>query len=257
MGSEHNGRFVWYEHLTKDSKAAIEFYGEVMGWQTQPFGDGGHYVMWVSSQGPLGGVMGLPEELAKMGAPPHWMAHVQVGSVDATAALAKQLGGKIHKEPEDIPTVGRFAVIGDPQGAFLSIFQPAGEMPLHDPGKPGEFCWSELVTSDNAAAFSYYGKLFGWKVLEDMDMGPMGTYRIFGLGDQRVGGMMAAPKGSSLPPAWGYYTSVPDLDAAVKSATKRGAKVTNGPMDIPGGARIAQLVDPQGAAFALHQAPPQ
>src|SRR5215510_8958450 len=134
----NNGRFVWYENLAKDPTAAIDFYTDVVGWKTQPFTEGGgDYVMWVGSQGPLGGVMKLPAEVAKMGAPPHWMAHVQVENVDATVALAKKLGGKIHKEPEDIPTVGRFAVIGDPQGAFISIFTPTNPMTLHDPSKAG------------------------------------------------------------------------------------------------------------------------
>src|SRR5688572_4841570 len=99
-----NGRFVWYEHLTKNPTAAINFYKQVAGWNTQPFDNGGDYIMWVGEQGPLGGVMELPEEAAKMGARPHWMAHVQVENVDATAALAKKLGGKIYKEPADIPT---------------------------------------------------------------------------------------------------------------------------------------------------------
>jgi predicted enzyme related to lactoylglutathione lyase len=257
MAHENDGRFVWYEHLTKDSKAAIDFYGAVFGWQTQSFGEGGDYVMWVGGQGPLGGVLDLPAGAAEMGAPPHWMAHVQVDDVDGTAALARRLGGKAHKAPEDIPTVGRFAVIADPQGAFLSIFKPLDDMTLHDPSKPGEFCWSELVTSDSAAAFAFYAKLFGWRLIEEMDMGAMGKYRIFGLGDRRLGGMMTAPRGASMPPMWGYYTGVPNLDAAIERATKRGAKVTSGPADIPGGARIAQLLDPQGAAFALHQAPPR
>jgi predicted enzyme related to lactoylglutathione lyase len=65
MASANNGRFVWYEHLTKDSKAAIAFYREVIGWQTQPFGEGGEYTMWAGSQGPLGGVIDLPEQAAK------------------------------------------------------------------------------------------------------------------------------------------------------------------------------------------------
>ncbi len=258
MANENNGRFVWYEHFTKDPKAAIAFYGDVIGWQTQPFGEGSEYTMWVGGQGPLGGVMELPAEAAKMGAPPHWMGHVQVEKVDATVAVAKELGGKVLHGPEDIPTVGRFAVIADPQSALLSIFQPSGDgMTLHDPSKPGEFCWSELVTSDSAAAFAFYTKLFGWKVLEDMNMGDMGTYRVFGLGDIRVGGMMTVPKGSKMPPAWGYYTQVSNLEDAIARATKRGAKVMNGPMEVPGGARIAQLLDPQGAVFALHYLPAQ
>jgi uncharacterized protein len=252
------GRFVWYEHLTKDPKAAIDFYTDVIGWKTQPFTEaGGEYIMWVGSQGPLGGVMKIPDEAAKMGTPPNWMAHVMVENVDATAALAKKLRGKVYKEPADIPTVGRFAVIADPQGAVLSIFAPqGGTMEPHDPTKAGEFCWNELMTSDNNAAFDFYQQLFGWKVVQDMDMGPMGTYRVFGLGDKQFGGMMNIPKGAPMPPMWMYYTEVANLEAAVERAKKRGAKLMNGPMDVPGG-RIAQLMDPQGAAFALHQGSPK
>jgi len=255
MASANKGLFVWYEHLTKDVQAAIAFYAEVVGWKTQPFAEGGDYIMWVGSQGPLGGVMKLPDEAAKMGAPPHWVGHVQVEDVDATAALTKKLGGKVYKEPTDIPTVGRFAVLADPQGAAIAIFKPGGAMALHDSSKEGEFCWNELMTSDSAAAFRFYSEIFGWKILQDMDMGAMGTYRIFGVGEKRVGGMMTTPKGAPLPPMWIFYAETSDLDAAVGRATKKGAKVMNGPMDVPGGGRFAQLMDPQGAVFALHQAP--
>ncbi len=256
MPTENAGRFVWYEHMARDVPAAIAFYGDVVGWKTQPFGEASHeYVMWLGSQGPLGGVMQLPDELQKMGVPPHWMAYVQVDDVDATAARVRTLGAKVLHEATDIPTVGRFAVIGDPQGAAIALFRPGGEMALHDPSKDGEFCWSELLTSDSAAGLEFYTALFGWKLIEAMDMGPMGTYRVFGLGDVRLGGMMTAPKGAPMPPMWIYYASTSDLDAALGRATKRGGKVLNGPMEVPGGGRIAQLADPQGAAFALHQAP--
>jgi predicted enzyme related to lactoylglutathione lyase len=255
MANTSNGQFVWHEHLTKDPKAAIAFYAEVVGWKTQPFAEGGDYVMWVGSQGPLGGVMKLPDQAAKIGAPPHWMANVQVENVDGAAALTKKLGGKVFKEPEDIPTVGRFAIIADPQGAVISVFKPNGAMTAHDPSKEGEFCWAELHTSDSAAAFKFYSEIFGWKLLQEMEMGPVGTYRVFGAGDKQVGGMMTSPKGSTMPAAWLYYVETSDLDAATARATKRGAKVMNGPVEVPGGARIVQFMDPQGAAFALHGLP--
>jgi predicted enzyme related to lactoylglutathione lyase len=250
-----NGRFVWYELLAQDPKSAIDFYTDVVGWKTQPFDEAANdYEMWVGSQGPLGGVMKLPDEAAKMGVPPHWMSHVQVENVGTTASLVKKLGGKIYKE-EEVPTVGRFAIIGDPQGASLSIFTPNSPMTLHDSSKSGEFCWNELMTSDHAAAFNFYSQLFGWKVVQDMDMGPMGTYRVFGIGERQLGGMMTVPKGAPMPPMWLYYAEVPDLDAALARATKKGATTMNGPMDVPGGGRIAQLMDPQRAAFCLHQSP--
>lgn len=255
MASTSNGSFVWYDHLTKDAEAAIAFYSEVVGWKTQPFMEGGHYVMWVGSQGPLGGVMTLPENAVEMGAPPHWMGHVQVDDVDATAALTKKLGGKVYNEPTDIPEVGRFAVIADPQGAVISVFKPARAMELHDTSQEGEICWNELLTRDSVAAFEFYSALFGWKIVQEMDMGPMGTYRLFGMGETRIGGMMSTPEGAPMPPMWMVYAGIADLDAAIERATKQGAKLMNGPMDIPGGARFAQLKDPQGAAFGLHQGP--
>ena len=251
-----NGSFVWYEHLANDPKKAIDFYTQVVGWKTQPFAEDNDYVMWVGEQGPLGGVMKLPDEAAKMGAPPNWMAHVQVENVDTTASLAKKLGGKVYKEPSDIPTVGRFAVIADPQGAVISIFTPNDPMTATRPVEGRRILLERTHDERQRSPRSISTRSSsGGKSVQDMDMGPMGTYRVFGIGERQMGGMMTTPKGSPMPPMWLYYTETPDLDAAVARATKNGAKVMNGPMDVPGGGRIAQLMDPQGAAFALHQAP--
>ncbi|HEY4116579.1 MAG TPA: VOC family protein [Byssovorax sp.] len=246
------GEFVWYELLTTDVDAAKAFYSHVVGWKTQPFPESPMpYTMWVGEQGPLGGVMPLPDEAKKMGAPPHWTANVHVADVDKTAARVKELGGKIYVEPTDIPTVGRFAVIADPQGATISIFKPAAEMQSHDPSKAGEFSWRELMTTDNAAALEFYKTLFGWEFKSDFDMGPMGKYLMYGQGERTYGGIMNRPK--EVPTsAWVYYVHVDDIEAAVARATAKGGKLMNGPMDVPGGDRVAQLSDPQGAWFALH-----
>jgi uncharacterized protein len=252
----NNGRFVWHEFLAKDEKKAIAFYTDVAGWTTQPFPEGAHdYTMWVGSQGPLGGVMRLPEEAEKMGTPPNWMGHVQVENVDAAAAKVKSLGGNVLREPADIPTVGRFAIIADPQGGIVSMFKPNSPMNLHDTSKAGEICWNELMTSDSSAAFNFHSQIFGWKILQEMDMGPMGTYRIFGVDGKQLGGMMTVPPGTPMPTMWFYYIETPSLDSALTRAKGKGAQVMNGPMDVPGGGRIAQLMDSQGAAFALHQSP--
>jgi uncharacterized protein len=251
MAKAVKGNFVWYEHLTHDPKAAIAFYTEVMGWKTQPFAENTDYTMWVGSQGPLGGVMKLPEEAVKMGAPPHWMGNVIVDDVDATVAQVKSLGGKVYKEPADIPTVGRFAVIADPQGASMAVFKPFGDMEKHEV-KEGEVCWNELYAADPEAALAFYEKIFGWKVLQTMDMGDMGKYRIFGQGETQYGGVMKVPQ-PQMPPSWCYYVETGDLDAAVARSTSKGAKIMMGPMPVPSGGRVAILTDPQGAAYALHQ----
>lgn len=252
------GRFVWYELMTSDPKAAIAFYSEVAGWKTQPFTEAPPdkpYTMWVGSQGPLGGVMQLPEDAKKMGVPPNWMSHVEVANVDQTVAKAKELGATVHVPPTDIPKVGRFSVLADPQGASISVFKPSDKMEPHDTTKEGEFTWNELLSSDHKAGFDFYSKLFGWKKLSDFDMGPMGTYLIFGEGDKQYGGMMTKTAEMKMPSSWIYYVHTNDLDAAIKRATTKGAKVMHGPVDVPGGTRVAQLTDPQGAVFALHGPP--
>jgi predicted enzyme related to lactoylglutathione lyase len=252
MANSNVGRFVWHEHLTKNPKAAIAFYSDVVGWKAEPFGQ--EYMMWVGSQGPLGGTMKMADESAKNGALPHWMGHVQVDDVDATVDRAKKLAAKVVRDPTDIPTVGRFAVITDPRGAEISLFKPNRDMAPHDMTKEGEFCWNELMTSDPAGAFKFYSELFGWKKMAELDMGErVGTYLIFGLGETQLGGIMKQPAGMPMPPMWVYYTETKDLENAIGRATGKGGTVMNGPVEVPGG-RIAQLMDPEGAMFALHQA---
>lgn len=248
------GQFVWYELMTTDTNAAKDFYSDVVGWKTQPFDPENKdaYTMWVASQGPLGGVMTLPDQVKAMGVPPHWMAHVRVANVDETAAKAKSLGGKVYVEPQDVPKVGRFSVIADPQGASISVFSPVDKMESHDNTKSGEFTWNELSTTDHKAAFDFYKELFGWEKTSAFDMGPMGEYLMYGQGGKTYGGMMTKPKDAPMPTAWLYYVHVDDLEASIERAKGKSAKLLMGPTDVPGGERIAILTDPQGAAFALH-----
>ena len=254
MTDTNTGRFVWYELLTSDPQGAIAFYTHVAGWTTQQW-ETGNYTMWVGAQGPLGGVTLLPEAAKALGAPPYWQANVQVANVDQTVEKVKELGGKIFLV-EDVPTIGKFAVIADPQGAVIAVFTPASEMPPHDIAKPGEFSWHELYTTDHEAAFAFYQQIVGWERTGEFDMGPMGKYLLWGRGGQQLGGMMTmkgmkTPDGRDVPPSWMYYITTADLDAALERAKAKGARVLNGPMDVPGGQRIVQLMDPQGAAFAL------
>jgi predicted enzyme related to lactoylglutathione lyase len=261
MKNPSDGRFVWYELLTTDPKGAMAFYAEVVGWKTQLFDGGGDYTMWVGGQGPLGGVTLLPDAAKKMGAPPFWQANIEVANVDETVAKVKELGGSVFVV-EEVATVGRFAVIADPQGAVIAVFTPTRQMASHDSARPGEFSWHELYTTDHEAAFHFYNAIAGWERLGEFDMGPMGKYLLWGRDGKQLGGMMTAPKnmktpdGREVPPSWMYYITTDDLDAALARAMRGGARLLNGPMDVPGGQRIVQLMDPQGAAFALVTPPP-
>jgi predicted enzyme related to lactoylglutathione lyase len=255
MSSQKRGRFVWYDLMTDDPKAAQGFYGPLIGWETQEW-EGGDmpYTMWTNKETPLGGVMELPEEAKAAGAPPHWMAYVSVDNVEQTVAKVKEAGGSVLHEATEIPGAGSFAVLTDPQGAAFAIYTPADEDGQESAGEGqiGRFSWNELATTDYKGAFSFYSDLFGWEPQEAMDMGPGGIYQIYGQGGTPLGGMFNKPDEMPGPPMWLYYMSVEDVNDSVKKVAELGGQVLNGPMEVPGGDLIAQCVDPQGALFAIH-----
>lgn len=248
------GRFVWYDLMTTDVKGARSFYGDIIGWKTTSFEGGGDYHMWTAGDRQVGGIMDLPEEAQKHGAPPHWLGYVAVDNVDATVQRAKSLGGSVMLPGQDIPNIGRFAVLADPQGAVFSLFQGAsGQADMPDTSGPGHFSWAELNTTDWESAWRFYSELFGWKPTSSMDMGEGGQYFMFGMDEKKsMGGMSNVATMMGAPAHWLHYINVDDVDVAAKRVVEKGGKVLNGPMDIPGGDRIVQCMDPQGSAFALY-----
>lgn len=246
------GRFLWYELLTADRGAAADFYASVMGWSTA-LREGGEepYLMWMNGDRPVAGVMELPEEAKRDGAPPHWLPYVGARHVGAAAERAVELGGDVLLAPTDIPGVGRIAVLTDRAGAPFAVFDPGEAMePPEDPPGIGEFSWHELATDDRRSALEFYGDLFGWEATGDVDMGEMGIYQMYGLEGVPYGGMYDDPHG---PPSWLVYGRVAGLEAALDRVREGGGRTPSGPMEVPGGDLVAQCADPQGAVFALHQ----
>jgi predicted enzyme related to lactoylglutathione lyase len=254
QGSIH-GRFVWQELMTEDTAKAAAFYSRVVGWRTQPAAADPTYTQFGIGSGYYAGMMRLPDEARASGAKPQWLAYIGVADVEATAAAAERLGGRLKKPGTDIPTIGRFAILSDPQGAAFAVFKPASEGMSPPAETPlGGFSWLELATSNHEAGFDFYSKLFGWQAMHRMDMGPQGTYLIFGSDGAQRGGMYKLHPERSSVPYWLPYASVANADAAATAATAAGGRIVAGPMDVPGGGRIAQVIDPSGAMFAVHSA---
>jgi uncharacterized protein len=255
-GESNRGRFVWFDLMTPDPEAAKAFYTAVAGWGTQVWPEMS-YTMWTAGEAPIGGIMKLPDDAVAGGAKPHWLGYVAVPNVDTTTARAQELGAKVMVPPTDIPTVGRYSVLADPQGAVVAAYTPEGSGMEPPSGMlpVGSFTWHELATTDPEAAWSFYSDLFGWEKTSAMDMGPMGVYQMFGPGGsgKTFGGLFNKPPHMQGPPAWLHYARVRDVNAAVEAAGKNGGQVINGPMEVPGGDMIAQLVDPQGGMFAVHE----
>jgi predicted enzyme related to lactoylglutathione lyase len=245
------GRFVWHELLTNDTAGAAAFYPKVLPWRTAPSSMPG-YTIWMAGQTQIGGLMALPSEAGST--PPHWLVYVGTPNVDSTCSQAQGLGARVVKPPADIPNVGRFAVLSDPQGATFAVFTPGGGPPPGGSPAQGTFSWHELATTDVAAALRFYGQLFGWTKGPGHDMGGMGIYQLFQHGGTQVGGICNV-QGPSTAPSWLSYVHVADSGRAVAAGKAAGGRLLHGPMEVPGGSWIAMMMDPQGGAFAVQEPP--
>ena len=246
------GRIVWYELLTTDMDAAEKFYSNVVGWKVSAFDQTPQPYHMFLRQGeiPSAGVMNIPDG---MNFPPHWGMYVAVDKLEDAVAKIKQLGGSELSPIIDVPTVGRMQTMLDPQKAAFSVYESSTPHQPDAPREVGDVSWHELMTTDAAAGLTFYSQMFGWKESTAMDMGPMGKYHIFNGGAYDLGGMMNKGKEmAEAPPHWGIYFRVPDVDAGAERVKANGGQVLNGPMDVPGGSRIVNCLDPQGAYFSLH-----
>lgn len=248
----HPKAFVWYELMTTDMDAAEAFYRAVIGWGAQDSGQSDpRYTLLSAGDRRVAGLMAMPATVRAAGGRPGWFGYIEAENIAAATEGVSRAGGAVHRAPADIPGIGRFSVVADPQDAAFVLFQPTGENgPPAPAGTPGHVGWRELHAADWPSAFDFYAGQFGWTKAEVLDMGPMGTYQLFAAGGDPIGGMMNRPDGMPSP-GWLFYFNVEQADAAAGRVAGHGGRVLNGPLQVPGGSWILQCVDPQGAMFAL------
>jgi predicted enzyme related to lactoylglutathione lyase len=186
--------FVWYELMSSDVAGAKAFYTKVAGWKTEDMPmPGMTYTLLRAGDTQIGGMWALPKDAAAQGMRPSWVSYISVDDVDGAASKVQSLGGKIYAAPADIPNVGRFAVVADPQGAMFNLFKPTQPGERVVSSEPGHIGWHELHTNDAPKAFDFYNAMFGWLKGDGMDMGPMGIYQLFTIGGTPVGAMFNSP----------------------------------------------------------------
>lgn len=251
MSDEIRGRLLWAELLARDPEAAATFYPAVTGWTTATFpGTDPPYTMFVRGETPIGGIHPLPPD-AESG--PMWLPYFGVPDVDAAAIRAQEEGARVHLPSTDIPNVGRFSVLADPFGASFAVYRPESGAASGD-AEPevGEVSWLELATRDVARAVDFYGELFAWSAGAVHEMGDEGAYQLLERDGRPFGGVVAADS-SDEAPAWRLYLRSGDLEGSLARVKERGGTIVRGPMEVPGGDRVALCADPQGAAFAFHE----
>ena len=236
----------WVDLGAKDLAAAVTFYTQLMGWETQDMGEeAGHYTI-VSKDGKQVAAISPAQDPG----PPRWTTYINVDDVDAAASKAEAAGGTVVVPPMDVMTAGRMAIFADTTGAVIAAWQPGEHLGAQLVNEPGSFTWSELSSSDPAKSKAFYSAGFGWS------WGGSDDYAEAQVSGRTIAGVMPrrGDMPAEVPDNWLVYFGSNDVDADVKKATDLGATVLAPPMAIPGTGRFAVLMDPQGASFAIFKA---
>jgi predicted enzyme related to lactoylglutathione lyase len=248
------GTFSWIDLSTTDPEAAKAFYGGLLGWEFVdiPVGPEMVYTMCFKNGKNVAGLARLQAELEAMNVPPHWSSYVSVADVAASAQKAAELGGTVLVGPMQVMDQGHMAMIQDPTGAVVGMWQPGLHIGSQICNEPGSLTWNELQTRDTAKAAAFYTGLFGWGA-QNTDMGGF-NYTTFAVGERMNAGMMAIqPEWGEMPANWAVYLAVENCDASVTQVLALGGRVIMPPSDIPNTWRFAVVQDPQGAVFCVMQ----
>lgn len=249
-----SGRFVWFEHVSKDAAKAQGFYGELFHWKTEttPMPNGS-YSMIKCGDHTIGGYGSSTE-----GGPtkPYWLSYLQVTDAGASAGKVKSLGGRVVKEAFPVGEQGTMAVVTDPLGGVFALWQPRRvEGDGNYRGHPGDWVWNELMTDDPERSIAFYKAIGGFES-EAMPMGEGGTYHLLKSGGQGRAGVMKNPM-PGVPQNWLPYVQVQNADQSHDKAKRLGASIKVPPTDIPNVGRFSVFEDPLGAALGILQPAPR
>lgn len=242
------GSLSWADLATSDPAGAKAFYEALFGWSyvSNPTEYGGEYISAAKDGHAVAGMFQKPPEMDDL--PTCWNLYVTVSSVDDAVGRATAAGGQVYQEPFDVMEEGRTAVVGDPSGAALCLWQSAANTQADLVGEPGSLVWGELITPDQSAAAAFYAAVAGWEA-EAQPGGPAGPATMFTVGGAPVASAVVPPD-DHVPPCWMVCLGVEDCDAACETVAAGGGAVAAGPFDTPMG-RSAVVVDPAGAVFKI------
>ncbi|WP_374007136.1 VOC family protein [Leifsonia sp. LS-T14] len=245
-----HGTPIWVDLQSADPRAAVTYYRELFGWQVgEALRETGGFAL-ATARGVAVAALG---PLPSADAPTTWTAYFAVDDLQGAADAVRNGGGSVLLEPgEPVPGI-RLAIVADPAGAVFGLWQrrERNEPWLRD--EPGAVDWLELVAAEPESTFAFYESVLGVAVSE-MKVGEE-PYGLFDVGDTSVAG--AYTSDGSRPATWLVYFNVADLDAAVVRATELGGTLRTEPLSAPGVGRWAEIVDPQGAVFALLEPEPE
>lgn len=245
------GTPCWVDLCSSDVDRSAEFYTALFGWSFQS-GDpefGGYASITSGGQSVAGIMPNRPE----MNSPDVWTTYISTADIDASTASAAAAGGQIMSAPMAVADLGSMAILTDPAGAVFGLWQPGTHLGFGRYNEPGSVTWDEHHSKDFAATIPFYAKVFGWEMtpVADTDEFRYSTAEVNG---ETVAGLMdsASFLPADVPSHWAVYFSVANADEAITKLTALGGTVLRPAEDTPFG-RMADVLDPTGAPFKLHQ----
>jgi predicted enzyme related to lactoylglutathione lyase len=243
------GAPCWIDLFSSDTAKAKAFYGGVFGWTAQENGPeyGGYINFW--KDGAL--VAGMMHNDGSIGEPDGWNTYLAVADAKETVAAASEHGATVYLEPMDVTDLGTMAMVADPGGAAIGLWQPGVHKGFGVIGEPGAPSWFELHTRDYDNAIRFYREVFGWDTHTMSDTSDF-RYTTLGKGHDSLAGVMDATAylPAPAPANWAVYIAVADTDASVVQVTDLGGTVIVAPENSPYG-RLATITDSTGAGLRL------
>lgn len=241
------GAPCWVDLFTTEPENAHEFYGRVFGWSAESAGEEyGGYVNYSLGGKRLAGCMKNDGQ----GGPDQWTVYLASPDAKATTDAAAARGGVVIVPAMDVADLGAMAVIADPGGAGVGVWQPAVHQGFEVYEEVGTPTWFELHTRDYETSLDFYRNVFNWDTSVASDT-PDFRYSTLGEGDaSRAGVMDISAWDQAAPVGWSVYFGVADTDASLSTITEAGGTVLMPAEDTPYG-RLAMAADPTGATFKL------
>lgn len=252
-GIQHQfGRFCWFELTTHDLVRAKVFYHQLFGWESVdlPNSPDSSYSMQLLSSKTVAGITEATPSQRQHGLPTHWMSHIYTDDIEESQKLVHKLGGKVLQPAKQVVENGWKAIIQDPQGGIVALWEPKAMGGVQIEEVAGSVDWCELASNNPQGAEHFYGALFGWEAKRNEAVN--NPYTVFHKGGQNVAGMVQIDEErGNTPPHWGMYFTVENCERSVQLALNLGAQLVVQPTDLIGVGRFSALSDPQGAMFYL------
>ena len=234
---------------SSDPQRSQDFYARLFGWTVQEMGpDLGNYVNFSKNGVLVAGLVPNPQP----DSPDGWTTYLSSPDAKAAADATLAAEGRVLLEPMPVMSLGSMAVVTDPSGGVIGVWQPEQHRGYGLSDEDGTPVWSELHTHDYSAAVRFYQQVFGWETVVMSDTAEL-RYTVFEKDGLQYAGIMDAAEflPADIPSNWQVYFQADDVDATLARAKKHGAKIPMAAEDIPGVGRFGILQDPTGAILAV------